>query len=278
MKKFVVLILILSVSSLYAQSPWTQKKGKSYSQISFTSISGYTGLFGNPDYPTEREITDNTLQYFGEYGLTDNTSLVVGIPFKMVKADVLTSSTNLTPITQSGSESSFGNIEVGIKHVFSQKKWIFSGQFNIEANTSSFYANSGLRTGYDAWTFTPMFLAGRSFGNTYVQGFVGTNIRTNNYSSNFRIGGEVGTKAFKHIWLIAFVDVSSSFKNGDVVVPVGNQLTGLYVNDQEFGAMGLKAIGELSQNFGVNLGFGGAFSGNNVAKRAALTIGVYQKF
>lgn len=278
MKKFVVLILVLSVSNIYGQSPWTQKKGKAYTQLSFTSISGYSSLYGDPDYNTERKITDNTLQLFAEYGLTDKTSLILNLPFKMVKAGDLTNDANLVPFSRSGSESSLGNIEVGIKHVFSQKKWIFSGQFNIEANTSSFYANSGLRTGYDAWSFTPLLLTGRSFGKTYVQGFIGANIRTNNYSSNFRIGGEVGTKAFKNIWLIGFVDISSSFKNGDVSLPVSNLVNGLYVNDQEFGAMGIKAIGEISSNFGVNVGFGSAFSGNNVPKRAAITFGLYRKF
>ncbi len=277
MKKFVVLILVLAVSNIYGQSPWTQKKGKAYTQLSFTSISGYTALYGDPDYSTERKITDNTLQFFAEYGLTDKTSILLNLPFKMVKAgDLVVPS--LTSFSQSGTQSSLGNIEVGVKHVFSQKKWIFSGQFNIEANTGSFDTNTGLRTGYDAWSFTPLFLTGRSFGKTYVQGFVGANIRTNNYSSNFRIGGEVGTKALKNIWLIGFVDISSSFKNGDVSLPIGNLVNGLYVNDQEYGAMGIKAIGEINKNFGVNVGFGGAFSGNNVPKRAAITFGLYHKF
>lgn len=279
MKKFVLLILLLSISQIYGQSPWTQKKGKAYTQLSYTLISEYNGLFGNPDYKTERKITDNTFQFYGEYGLTDKTSLVLNLPFKMVKAGSPTSDAALViPTTQSGSSSSLGNVEFGIKHVFSQKKWIFSGQFNIEANTGSFDANTGTRTGYDAWSFTPLFLVGKSFGKTYFQGFLGASVRTNNYSSNFKIGGEIGTKAFKNIWLIGFVDISSSFKNGDVVLPIANQLTGLYVNDQEYGAFGAKIIGEFSKDFGITGGFGGAFSGNNVAKRAALTIGLYHKF
>ncbi|MFY0602398.1 MAG: hypothetical protein JXQ93_00505 [Flavobacteriaceae bacterium] len=278
MKKFVYLILLLNVSQIYGQSPWTQKKGKAYTQLSFTSISEYNSLFGDPDYLTERTITDNTLQFYGEYGLTDKTSLVLNLPFKMIKTGELTNSGLLLPFSQSGSESSFGNIEVGIKHVLSQKKWILSGQFNIEANTGSYNNISGIRTGYDAWSFTPLFLAGRSFGNTYLQGFVGANIRTNNYSSNFKIGGEIGTKAFKNIWLIGFVDISSSFKNGDIALPASNLVNGLYVNDQEYGAFGIKVIGEFSKNFGLTGGFGGAFSGNNVAKRAALSFGIYHKF
>lgn len=273
-----LIILILSIST-YSQSPWTQKKGKAYTQLSFTSIANYSSLYGNPDYNTEREISDRTLQFFGEYGLSDKTSLLVNIPFKMIETGSLTSpSITAIPLTSSATESTLGNIEIGLKHNFYNKKWLLSGQFSVEANTSSYDTNSGIRTGYDAWSFSPLFLAGRGFGKTYVQGFVGANIRTNNYSSNFRIGGEVGRKLGKRIWLIGFVDVSKSLENGDILLPSQNLLTGLYVNDQEFGAFGVKGIGEFSDNFGITAGFGGAFFGNNVAKQAALTFGLYHKF
>lgn len=279
MKNLTKLIILLLSISAFSQSPWTQKKGKVYTQLSFTSIASYNALFGDPDYNTEREITDNTLQFFGEYGLSDKTSLLVNIPFKMIKAGDLTSpSITAIPLTSSATESSLGNIEIGLKHNFYNKKWLLSGQFSIEANTSSYDASSGIRTGYDAWSFSPLLLAGRGFGKTYVQGFVGANIRTNDYSSNFRIGGELGRKLGKYIWLIGFVDVSKSLENGDIVLPSENSLTGLYVNDQEFGAFGLKAIGGFSEKFGLTVGYGSAFFGNNVAKQAALTFGLYHKF
>ena len=279
MKNLTKLIILLFSISTFSQSPWTQKKGKAYTQLSFTSIANYNTLFGDPDYNTEREITDRTLQFFGEYGLTDKTSLLVNIPFKMIETGDLTSpSITAVPLTSSATENTLGNIEIGLKHNFYNKKWVLSGQFSIEANTSSYDDSSGIRTGYDAWSFSPLFLAGRGFGKTYIQGFVGANIRTNDYSSNFRIGGEVGRKLGKRIWLIGFVDVSKSLENGNILLPAENRLTGLYVNDQEFGAFGLKAIGEFSNNFGLTAGYGGAFFGNNVAKQAALTFGLYHKF
>ena len=279
MKNLTKLIILLFSISTFGQSPWTQKKGKAYTQLSFTSIANYNTLFGDPDYNTEREITDRTLQFFGEYGLTDKTSLLVNIPFKMIETGDLTSpSITAIPLTSRATENTLGNIEIGLKHNFYNKKWVLSGQFSIEANTSSYDASSGIRTGYDAWSFSPLFLAGRGFGKTYIQGFVGANIRTNDYSSNFRIGGEVGRKLGKRIWLIGFVDLSKSLENGDILLPAENRLTGLYVNDQEFGAFGLKGIGEFSNNFGLTAGYGGAFFGNNVAKQAALTFGLYHKF
>ena len=171
-----------------------------------------------------------------------------------------------------------GNIEIGIKHNFYNKDWLISGQINLEANTSTFDASSGIRTGYDAWSITPLLSFGRGFNNWYVQGFTGVNIRTNNYNSNFKFGGEIGYKPISNLWLIAGLDILKSFDNGDVILPTSNLLTGLYINNQEYNSFSIKAIGELTKNFGLTAGIGGAFSGNNVAKQGAFNFGIYHKF
>ena len=274
-----ILILFISVSA-FSQSPWAQKKGKFYTQLSFTTIPNYNELFGDPDYTTFGEISDNTIQLYGEYGISDKTSLVVNLPLKLI------SITNfedpridcIGDCSQDFSETVLGNLEIGVKHNFYKKDWTLSGQFSIEANTGSYFETSGIRTGYDAYTFTPLFLAGRSFGKTYIQSFIGANIRTNDYSSNFKIGGEVGRKITKHIWLIGFLDIVKTLKDGNITLPFQNRLTGLYVNDQDYGAYGLKGIAEINDAYGVTAGFGGAFFGNNVAKQAALNFGVYHRF
>ncbi len=277
MRKIIPFITILFSISLMAQGPWTQKKGKFYTQFSYSTISGYSELFGDPDYSTEHETTDRTYQLFTEYGISDKTTLIVSLPIKSIQTTNLILTGNIIPLTISGSKTALGNLQVGIKHNFSNRDWIVSGQLSVEANTGSFDQTTGIRTGYDAWTFTPLLLAGKGYGRSYLQGFVGFDIRTNGYSSNFKVGGEYGRKIGKSIWLIGFLDISKSFKNGDVLLEPQNLVTGLYVNDQEFGAFGIKAIGEITNNFGVNAGFGGAFFGNNVAKQVALTFGVYQK-
>lgn len=155
---------------------------------------------------------------------------------------------------------------------------MLSGQFSVETNTGNYNNAKGIRTGYDAFTFTPLFLAGKSFGKSYLQTFIGTNIRTNKYSSNFKIGGEYGGKIGKNIWLIGFLDISKSFKNGTLVLPASNLATGLYVNNQEYGVLGVKVIGEFYDNFGITTSLPAAFFGNNVAKQIAFSIGVYGKF
>ena len=178
MRKFIALQLILVTISSFGQSPWTQKKGKVFSHLSFSTISGYNSLFGNPDFNTERKISDKTLQLFTEYGVSDKTSLLINIPFKMIETGVLVNEVS-AEITTISNKNTFGNINIGLKHNFINKKWLMSGQFLVEANTSSYESSSGIRTGFDAWSFSPMLIVGRSFNKTYLQSnFIFTEIET----------------------------------------------------------------------------------------------------
>ncbi|WCO00329.1 hypothetical protein [Psychroserpens ponticola] len=273
-----ILFLFIGVSA-FSQSPWTQNKGKFYTQVSFTTISDYDALFGDPDYKIPGKLTDNTIQFYGEYGLSDKTSLIINVPFKLIAFNGFVNPlTNCANCSEDLNTSALGNIEIGVKHNFYKKNWVLSGQLSLEANTGTFDSDSGIRTGYDAFTFTPLFLAGRSFGKTYIQSFIGFNLRTNDYSSNFKAGGEVGHKIVKRIWLVGFIDIVKSFENGNIVLPIENAFTGLYVNDQEYGAYGFKGIGEITETFGVTVSYASAFFGNNVAKQSALNIGLYHKF
>ena len=280
MKNFTKLIFLFISLSAFSQGPWTQEKGKFYTQFSFTTIPGYDTLFGDPDYNNFGTYSDNTIQLYGEYGISNKTTLLLNLPIKFISIKNFEN----PAIDCSGdcsedfNKSSLGNIEIGLKHNFYNKDWLFSGQFSVETNTSSFDTNSGIRTGYNAFTFTPLFLAGKSFKKGYLQGFIGAKFRTNNYSSNFKFGGEYGSKVSKNIWLIGFLDIEKSFKNGDIILPPSNLITALYVNNQEYGVVGVKAIGEFSDNFGITASLPAAFFGNNVAKQLALSFGIYKKF
>ncbi|WP_282122563.1 hypothetical protein [Algibacter mikhailovii] len=275
--KNVLILLVLSASiNTFAQGAWTQKRGEAYTQLSFSTIGSYSSIYGNPNYETEREITDNTLQLYGEYGLNNKTTLILNIPLKFIETGNLVSTT--APVTIASSNTSLGNIVMGIKRQFYNNKWVISGLLNLEANSGSFENESGIRTGIDAWSFTPTLNAGLSFKWFYAQAFTGVAFRTNDYSSSFKIGGEIGIRPIKRILVIGLIDVVKSFENGDVVLPPSNLLTGLYVNNQEYAAYSLKFVGEITNKLGVNIGIGGAFSGNNVARRQALTFGAYHKF
>ncbi|SIS87761.1 Putative MetA-pathway of phenol degradation [Zobellia uliginosa] len=278
LKKYLFTLLFLFSVSLFSQGAWTKAKNEAYVQLSFYNIAGYSGIYGNPDYRTERKITDNTLQLFGEYGISDKTTVLLSLPVKMIKAGDVVSSTAGVPITSDGSETTLGNLVLGVKHQLYNNKWAISGQLNVEANTGSYFEASGLRSGYDTYTLSPKLNIGRGYANFFVQASTGVDIRFNDYSSSYRAGAEVGVKPIKRLWLIGFLDFSTSFENGDVVLPEANRATGFYLNDQEYLAYGIKGIVEITQKFGVLANYTSAISGTNVPKRAVLGGGIYHKF
>lgn len=277
---FILLLNILTFTTVFAQSPWTQKKGEAYTQFGFSTIPNYTSLFGDPNFDTERVLTDNTFQLYGEYGVSDKTTLILNVPFKNIAAAELTNPGDANnAITIEETVNALGNVTAGVRHNFYKNKWLVSGQLDIELNTGTYQEGSGIRTGYDSFTLRPTISAGRGFDQFYIQAFMGLDLRTNNYSTNFKAGGEAGAKVFDRIWIIGFLDVVQSLEDGDFVPPAENILTGLYVNNQEYVGYGLKAIVEATPKFGVMAGFGGVFAdaNNNVPREAALNFGLYYK-
>ena len=278
MKYLLLFLAALTPASSLAQSAWTLDKNNIYTQLNYSTISNYNEIFGSPDYITERYITDNTIQFYTEYGLSKNTTLIASVPIKIIKTGRLSHVSNQFPESTSESKTAIGNIVFGVKQQLINKTWVLAAQINIEANTGTFYTNPGIRTGYNAWTFAPTINLGRSLKSYYIQAFSGFELRTNKYSSNFRIGGEFGYKIIKPVLLILYVDVVQSLKNGTVNLPLSNRLSALYVNNQSYGGYGLKVIGEITDKNGITGSFGGAFFGRNVAKKVSLNIGLYHKF
>ena len=278
MKKLTTILFLFFTILIVAQNPWTKDKGDLFINLSYTTISDYSELFGDLDYTISGSITDQTYQIYGEYGFTNKTSLVFNIPFKSIDNNEIVNPCLVAPCPESSNEkSSFGNVSLGIKHQLYNKDWVVAAQLISEINTGSYDENTGIRTGYNAFTFTPQLLAGKSFGKTFFQSQIGFDIKTNNYSNNFKIGGEFGGKVSKNIWLIGYIDVVKSFEDGNVNLPSNNLLTGLYINNQEYGAYGLKGILQF-YDIGITAGFGSAFFGNNVPKKAAFSFGIFNTF
>jgi len=277
MRNAIIIFMGFFAISSFSQNAWTQKKGEAYVQISYSTIADYSGIYGKPDYSSERRISDNTLQIYGEFGVSEKTTLLIGVPFKILKAAALVTPT-ANPVTSEGSKNALGNVLIGLKHRFPVNDWIVSGQLTMEAGTGTFDAGSGLRTGYDTWTITPTLNIGKSFKGFFAQAFTGLDLRFKGYSSTFKLGAEIGARPVRPLLLIGYINAASSLRNGDIQLPQSNLLTALYVNDQEYVAYGIKAIGEITPNFGLLLGYASAFSGNNVPKREVLSLGIFQKF
>lgn len=266
------------VTSTWAQSPWTPQKGHGYAQLSYNTIGPYQRLYlaNGASQNLSREISDVTLQGYGEFGLSDRTALLASVPWKRIQSGA--AANGITPSIPASELSTFGNLQFGVRRNFTQKKVVFSGQFTIEAPTGQFEELTGLRSGYDAWVLAPSLSVGQGTSQRYGYISAGTGIRTNNYSSDYSLYAEGGYKLFKRWWVIAVVHYRGSYKNGNVRFPISNLETGLYLNDQAYLAYGLKTILEFSKKWGINAAAYGAGSGNYVAKSPSLNGGVYYKW
>ncbi|HRK52857.1 MAG TPA: hypothetical protein PK185_03020 [Cyclobacteriaceae bacterium] len=273
------LIIILCSTSAMAQSPWVAEKGKGYAQLGYTTIGPYKDLFlsnGNA-YPLSNEITDRTLQVYGEYGIGSGTSIITTIPVK-----ILTSGRSLIPSlpirTRSGDFTTLGNIQLAAQHNFVNKKVVFSGQLLAELPTSGYDEATGLRGGLNALSIIPTLSAGFSNEKLYEFVSVGAAIRSNDYSSEWRLGIELGYQLIKRIFIIGVIDIVQNFENGNAIESANQLGTGLYLNNQSYSALGIKGIVGLTDNVGISGAFYGAGSGNLVAKSPSINFGLYYKW
>ena len=89
------IINILTVALMFfsnitwAQSPWVHAKDKYYIQFTYNTIPSYNTLFlrnGNV-FETSQNITDQTLQLYGEYGLSNKLTALVSVPYKLINIE-----------------------------------------------------------------------------------------------------------------------------------------------------------------------------------------------
>ncbi|HMS50989.1 MAG TPA: hypothetical protein PKD56_01585, partial [Chitinophagales bacterium] len=242
-----------------------------FAQIGFNNITYTTtylddGSLGTTDNLT-REITDQTLQLYAEYGLTNNITLLLNAPYKLTEAKKIGASPR-----PEGSLNGVGNISVGGKYGILKGKINLAATLRYDAQTAKADELTGLRTGYDASVIAPGVAIGLGGNKWHVGGDANFNIRTNGYSTDISAIIEGGYRILKPVLLMAVLDMRKSFKNGSVVD--FNQTTELYTDDQEFMAFGGKLNIDIAAGFGLNLWGYGALAGRKVPAAPSIGAGL----
>lgn len=279
MKILIIVIFTFILTSTFAQSPWVAEKGKGYGQIGYTTIGPYKDLFlSNGDsYALSNEVTDQTIQAYGEYGIGSGTSLIAALPIKMLKSGP--SLIPSTPITAgSGDLTTLGNLQLAARHNFINKKIVLSGQLLAELPTAGYDETTGLRGGLDALSIIPSVSIGKGLSNFYGYLSSGIAVRSNKYSSDFRVSAEVGYKIINRIYIVGVLDIVESFENGDAIESTRQLEKGLYLNNQSYFAYGVKGIIGFTDNLGITGAYYSAGSGHLVAKSPSINFGVYYKW
>jgi hypothetical protein len=278
---FTICIHLFILSDLTAQSPWTKHAGRIYAQLSLNAITGYDELYGAGSTPiaTERKIQDITIQGWVEWGISRSSTVLLALPLKMLNAGDINSPALPDPMTAEGSMTAPGNIRLGFKQGLTTAMVVTAAQIWLEMPTGDYDEQTGLRSGYDALAVIPSFNLGSSGSEWYAYGNIAYGYRGNNYSHFLQVGAEAGYHFMPLLSVAVYLEWLNSLNNGSRQDPVNNLLTGLYVNNQEYMAWGIKIFSNIfSDNSGVALGIAGAFSGNYVPRAPALNLAIYHQF
>lgn len=275
---FIALLLAGCVAGLRAQSPWTRRDAGFYTQLAWHSIPAYTSIFGvdGQGRVLDRALNESTLQWYGEYGLSDQTTLVASIPYQFMKAGAFQNN-GLFPQTAEGNFQALGNVSIAFRQQLWNKGVQVAGTFRFDLPVNQYDPPTGLRTGYNAFTILPMISAGKGFGKFYTFAFAGYGLRTDGYSDFAQAGLEGGAK-IGPVWLVLFTELIRPFENGNVDLPYRNELTALYIDNQGWWSYGLKGIWEINRFWGVFASGAGAGWAQNVPKNPGLSAGVFFKW
>lgn len=279
MKQLLLLGLALVSFSLAAQSPWPRSKAGFFVQAAWQTIPTYDAVFESLNDLTiqpDREITENTFQLYGEYGLTRRNTLFASLPVRSLKSGDFIPQHFEMPEMAEGHIRGLGNASLGLRSAILTGKLRLTGTLRFDLPTQRYDEAIGLRTGYNTWSIQPMLSTGMGLGRWYWFTHAGYGFRTRGYSDVINAGGEIGLKAWK-FWLVGFTELVYSMENGHVSLPIRNRIKNSFVDRQGWWSLGAKTIFEANAHWGLTASFAGAGWAQFVPKSPGISLGVYFK-
>lgn len=298
MKKIViisVLLLIFSADIWATTGPWSRKKNGFYVQLGFYAVTPTARLWGT-GFKTRllnRSVFDGTAQLYGEYGITSRLTVFTSVPLRAVFAGKVVTSTDSTAIAapstvlDKGILVGMGNYELGGKYTIVNKDgFVFAAFANFSAPTGVPLKNkvvqaTDLRTAYPTWGIMPGLAVGYGTAKIYTYLNAGFNIRTHGYSHEVIANFEFGYKAFDKIYLGLALNARFPLAGGlDIPERAANNQdihTGLYINNQQYLALTIKAQIPFNEKLGLHLSLSGGLMSNHIQQAPAIGLGFYYK-
>jgi len=199
MRKKILLVLFLSAFSIAfisgnAFSAWTQAKGHSYNQLTFSYYSTnekyttietdgelvITNVNGDLHKVDSSAFVSRKITYYGEYGITDKLTVFTSIPF-----DWQTSDDTIRYAEENG-PSGVGDINIGLRQNLSGNLFgtgiLMSLQGQVKIPETYDYANplTKLSLGNGQYDATLAVLFGKGFSKGYGWANIGYNFRFEN--------------------------------------------------------------------------------------------------
>ncbi len=292
MKKFKILLLlgvILIPFMSLAGGGWTVKKGGAYFKISHWWLVA-SKYYNNDGFSTSNPTTafSNTSLYT-EFGITDRLTGIVYFPFfSRISRDAHTSIGISGVGIEKSTVNSLGDTDIAIKYRINnpKSKYAFAGTLllGIPLGNDSGGSNGDLQTGDGEFNqlirldLSRSFAFGKKIG-VYANVYTGFNNRTNNFSDEFRGGGEFGISFFKSkLWLIARLDIVEPLKNGkkvDVNSNVAERGATIYANNTKYVSYTYEIAYYITKKIGVSASRGAVFSASSIYAAPTHSVGVF---
>ena len=272
--------LLFLFVSLNAQV-WTLPKNSVYTNIGSTGYT-YSDKFDETGeiQPLSFDVTDNTIQLFAQYGITDKLTLQTSIPFKIIsKTDYVAFGLPPEPTSLYYSRDTikyFGNIELGgIYKIFDGKPMV-SVSLMASINSTDRNYISGLQTGFNSNAIKPGAGVMWSYNKAWLQYYIGAEIRDNNYAMALISNLEYGFK-FGDAFYLAAQAYMRFPEPGENDCDCTTTLTAMYNSNQTYVGLGLKG-GYSYKAFGINAGLNTAFFAKNAPAQIAPSISLQYKY
>lgn len=268
-------------SSVFA-GPWPRAKGTGIIQLGFSTI-GYNKVYD--DKGTKQtigsDVRDNVISLFGEYGVVENVTASIVVPFKLI-----TVSNQL--FLNDSKAGNIGDIDLGVKYTWHNSNGlVLSSEVLLGLPTGKTASTGGLYLGDGEFNVLARVLAGKSFYPIplYLSGDAGFNFRSNNFSNDVQFGLEAGYGIVEgRLFLILQMAAAISTNNRPTFVPgagtsdLSAAYFGLYSNNREFTAFVPKLYYKATKELGISVSYATATHGRNVAGGAVLAGGVLYEF
>ena len=279
-KHLTIFVAIIGFATpLLAGGGWTQPKGKGFLKISQGAIIADRYFTPAGDLVDITTTALYTSAVYLEYGLTDRLSTVAYVPFfvrsTLNKVEVVDSNGALLDEEPGDELNAIGDVDLSIKYGL-----ITEGPLVLSASLTL-----GLPLGEQAGGQTELLQSGDGEFNQLVtlelsrglaSGFywtllAGFNNRTNNFSDEFRYGGEIGWVNEKWIPIIKVYGIASLMNGDDAFVPNN----GVFGNNIEFLSVTPELNYQMNDKMGISVSAGFAAFGKRVLGNPNFIAGIY---
>jgi hypothetical protein len=266
-----ILILVFSIFTVSVQAQaWTKDKGHGFFKLDYSLLSGNKLFDDDAKIIDYRDYQFSTVSFYGEYGLSRRLSLVGYVP--LIQNNKVKASGNMPK----ASNTAFGDIDVALRYALFKDKFPLTVTLQLGLPTGDHDDVNELFTGDGEFNQMVKVSSGGGTEKWWIQGGLGYNNRSENFSDEIRFDAEFGIKLFnKKLLPILKFGAVSPLDNGSAPVT----RTGLYSNNVSYFSPAIEILYFINSKFGIALrGAGASPTSRNVQATPSLSFAVFGDF